>query len=264
MNDIGMRFRWSLLQMMLAVAMMAGMASLSIHLLYVHASPLEVIEQAGGMVLGDYDNAGNLLECVVFFKSSSMMGPREIRAICRLPNVRGIAFRRWEEPAPDLSQFSQILTLDTINILDGNDDMFASIAKIPHLRVLRLSGDKVKGAGLYHLAGMQKLEILDLSDTCTTDSGAQVLHRIKGLEEVGLRNTCISDAALSDLWRLKALKHLDLARTPITASGVQDLAKIRTLKSVNLNYTLVSGSDIGPLEHVDHVVGFGLDRESAE
>lgn len=264
MKTIGMRFRWSLLQLMLAVAIVAGLASLSIHLLYAYASPHEVIEQAGGTVFGDYDNAGNLLECAVYFKSSSMMGPREIQAICKLPNVSGIVIRHWEEPVPDLSQLSHILTLDTINILDGNDSVFASIAKIPHLQVLRVSGDKVKGVGLHHLTGMQKLAVLDLSDTSTTDSGAQFLHQIQGLQDLGLRNTCITDAALTDLWRLKALKHLNLAQRPITASGVQDLGKIRTLKSVNLNFTLVTGSDIGPLEHVDRVTGIGFNRESVE
>lgn len=264
MKTIGMRFRWSLLQLMLAVAIVAGLASLSIHLLYAYASPHEVIEQAGGTVFGDYDNAGNLLECVVYFKSSSMMGPREIRAICKLPNVSGIAFSHWEEPTPDLSQLGHILTLDTINIVDGNDSVFASIAKIPHLQVLRVSGDRVKGVGLNHLTGMQKLEVLDLSNTSTTDSNAQFLHQIQGLKDVGLRHTLVSDAALTDLWRLKDLQYLNLAWTRVTASGVQDLAKIRKLKRVNLDFTFVSGSDIGPLEHVDRVVGFGFDRESVE
>jgi hypothetical protein len=98
-----------------------------------------------------------------------------------------------------------------------------TLARLKHLRVLRLQGTFVTDAGLKHIAGLADLRELDLNDCRISDAGMQYLKRLTRLEKLRLAGSLVTNAGLEVLWGKPALLTLDLRYTRVTRSGVSRL-----------------------------------------
>ena len=105
-----------------------------------------------------------------------------------------------------------------VNCSQG-DAICAHLAKLSHLKFVKLDGSRVSDEGLAKLAKLQKLQALNLDGTDVTDAGMKHL------------------AGMTELWQLV------LSRTRITDRGMQCLGAVKKLRWLTLEESLVS--DVG-------------------
>src|SRR4051794_31691111 len=92
----------------------------------------------------------------------------EDKAAAFLQKLGGSVIRdekRAGQPVVEVQLFHRAVT----------DADLKELAKLKHLRVLYLSGNKVTDAGLAELANLEQLQVLSLSDNKVTDAGLKVL-----------------------------------------------------------------------------------------
>ena len=127
------------------------------------------------------------------------------------------------------------------------------------------SADELTGQ-LESLASVPRVVALDLSGTSVTDAHAEQLQQLHELQTLDLSNTAISDKGLEDLSKMTSLKKLTLSYTRVTDDGLSDhIPEFRSLETLELSRrnrpvrTSRSTADGGVLETFFSGIKLGID-----
>jgi internalin A len=153
--------------------------------------------------------------------------PAFVDAVRRIDEVRGqIAFdSRGKLVGLDLSS-------GRVSVTDAD---LALLTTLPRLRVLKLSGGQVTGAGMHHVAGLSELAELWLLDAQIGDAGLRQLTTLKRLRTLRVRR-CMSltDDVLASLSQFPELTHVALIESAFTDQGIGHLKNLSGLKALDL------------------------------
>jgi len=136
------------------------------------------------------------------------------------------------QPVTEFFSFGQDLT----------DDDLKLFADYPEVRSLQLQGQKIKGSGVKHLAGLKKLERLSLAFTGITDENLKELANLKALKALSLLNTTITDEGIKTLVAtFPDLEELWLGQNfEITDDGFKQVVAFKKLRRLHM-----SNSNVG-------------------
>ncbi|MEM6470700.1 MAG: hypothetical protein AAF802_14170 [Planctomycetota bacterium] len=154
-------------------------------------------------------------------------------------------------------------------ILNGgevSDVSMGLIAKLPHLRHLRLRRSAISDDGLRELATCRTLQILNLPHADLSDRGLASLRDLPELRLLRLGGDRLTRNAADEIARLESLRQLHLIGVPIDDRGLRKLADLPKLQSLYLDGSAVSEAgwdwlfETHPDLHV-HVNATHLDRD---
>jgi hypothetical protein len=114
------------------------------------------------------------------------------------------------------------------------DEALKSLAGMPQLERLWLSGTKVSDRGIAHLRGHPSLVDIDLGYTAITDSALAELATIPRLSDLDLTATAVTDQGLAHLERHAQLSYINLQLTEIRGSGLASLSRLPSLQELCL------------------------------
>jgi hypothetical protein len=110
------------------------------------------------------------------------------------------------------------------------DTLLDRLSRVDHLTALDLSGSKaLTDAGLRSLARLPRLRDLNLSGCPLTDRGLEILRHLPALERVSLAWTPITDAGAEHLSACAHLRSVDLSGTECGDGAIRALAGKRAL-----------------------------------
>lgn len=109
-----------------------------------------------------------------------------------------------------------------VNCRDG-DLLCKSLARLPHLRFLKLQGSRVTDEGLASLAGLRRLEALNCNGATLTDAGMEHIAGMPRLWQLMLSDTQVSDHGMAHLMALSRLRWLAVERTQVSEAGIKRL-----------------------------------------
>jgi hypothetical protein len=105
------------------------------------------------------------------------------------------------------------------------DDVLARVAALDHLEELDLSGSRaLTGTGLRHLARLPHLRILRLGGCAVGDDDVAMLRDLPRLERIVLAGTRVTDAGVEHLAPCTALEMVDLSGTRTGDGAIRALA----------------------------------------
>jgi hypothetical protein len=121
-----------------------------------------------------------------------------------------------------------------------NEPAMAALAKLPHLRTLRLiccvnyKAD-YQAATLKAVARLKQLRELDLSSNSLRGEGLKELARLPHLQSLDL-TACggLNDPVMRAVGSLRQLRSLDLSCTNVTDAGLKELSGLKQLRRLNL------------------------------
>jgi len=131
--------------------------------------------------------------------------------------------------------------LTNINVQDKG---LARLAKLTHLKELRLAQTKVKGRTL---APFVELRYLDVSYTPFDDEGLAGLSGMTQLSKLYLRDTFVTDEGLKHISGLRNLTELDLYGARVSDAGLVYLKNLTALRKLNLLGAAVSDDGLDQL-----------------
>ena len=137
------------------------------------------------------------------------------------------------------------LRLDQTGVTDAGME---SVAKIPDLEVLSLSGTRVGDRGLGHLKQAQTLRHLTLDAMPITDAGLAHLTELPRLQALSLWKGFITDAGCRHLGQMSGLILLSLDETQVTDAGLRELYKLKNLRRISLWNTQVTDRGVANLQ----------------
>lgn len=176
-----------------------------------------------------------LLEKVILVKAS--LTDRGVSRLTTLTHLKGLSI--GDHPKINGECLKDIAGMQSLEILslDGsrnlNDDAFAELVEMPHLRMLTLNWTRVGEEAFTHISRFRELEELIVDSPNITDGCIQSLSSHSQLRLLRLHGGKISDKGLVELTSLSALKRLYLTNySDISDEGIQCLAKIGGLESI--------------------------------
>jgi len=104
--------------------------------------------------------------------------------------------------------------------------------------------DACEESALKSLATLPKLRILDLTGGDTADEALEVLSGFPALEEVLINHGRFTAKGLASLTKLTKLRRLEAVRTALGPEAGSVLARFSNLRKLNLDYTTVNDSAI--------------------
>lgn len=152
------------------------------------------------------------------------------------------------------------------------DQNLASLRDLKELRTLDLTGNApITDEGLIHLRGLRNLHTIKLGLTKTGDGGMDHLASLRQLETIILDHTKITSAGLARLALLDHLKELSLRYTAIDDAGVAHLIRMRSLVSLTVTDTEIRDEGLQRLALLPNlaklyvtVAAKGISAEGAE
>ncbi|MGF1581229.1 MAG: leucine-rich repeat domain-containing protein [Gemmataceae bacterium] len=132
---------------------------------------------------------------------------------------------------PLLSSFRdlEVLYLSRTNV---RDEYLKSVAGLPKLKTLLLSGTSITPKGLQHLESLETLERLDLSKTQV--ESLKGLSKFTNLRHIGLDKTSLPDEALGVLGQLKELTLVSIS--DVKTAGDDGIAHVSQLPKLHQLY----------------------------
>lgn len=118
------------------------------------------------------------------------------------------------------------------------------VGQSPQLVELGLIDTGVKGSGLQHLKGLDKLETLVLVGPTVTDAWLENLPELERLKTLRLWGVDITNRGLQSLARFPNLEGLYIQGVGIGGGGLDVLRQLPKLKRLDLKYTKVDDRDL--------------------
>ncbi len=135
---------------------------------------------------------------------------------------------------------------------------------LPNLRILRLSGARIKGEEFVNLSGVPSLEFVEFDVGMVTDEALRTLRQhdmihllaaeargpdepLKSVRAMRLAQQPITDEGLKVLRMIDSLTELDLSGTSVSDAGVKDLKEMPALEKLNLHDTRVTNQGLASL-----------------
>ena len=145
-------------------------------------------------------------------------------------SLRGLTSLRIEgqvdvTPA-GLEHLASLEKLESLEIRSAGlqDDQLAFLRRLPRLRTLELAGNRLTGAGMVHLTGLQELQTLSLSfNPALDDTGLAPLAKLQNLRQLSAQQVGVTDAGLRHLRQMHQLRSLDLLGAPVSAQAMRRL-----------------------------------------
>ncbi len=135
------------------------------------------------------------------------------------------------------------LTLESIPVESGpqiTDAGVAHLSGLVNLEELSIYAQKLKGASIQHLIGMQKLRCLTLISPLVHDRDLSPLASLVSLERLELPDSGIDGTGFAHLVGNPRLRSLFLARSHVGDLGLAQIARLPNLEFVNLCNTQVT------------------------
>ena len=144
----------------------------------------------------------------------------------------------------------QVIGIDLRASWVGDSDL-ASIAEIPTLKRLDLSGTRISDHGLRQLKNATAITDLNLRYAeLITDQGISALRNWKHLVRLNLEGTKITDGALQQLSALSSLEVLNIGSVQVTDAGVEALTSLTNLKELTLGGNKLTDAGLQPLRQL--------------
>ena len=204
--------------------------------------------------------------CELYYVSSKNYGAISLR---NLQNLQVVTLSKISEP------FAYLNKLQTLMLIEIQDDKMIHLAKLKNLRQLflwkadindgslihlrrlknlwslSLSNSKISGKGLIHLRNLSNLRAIDLSGTNLSDKGFEQLGKILSLYVVDLKSVKINEKKLKFLTNLKNLRNIKFIpiswrifgskeKLDIRDEGMIHLGKLSKLRSLDLSYSKIT------------------------
>src|SRR5882724_2326302 len=241
------------------------------------ADPIARIEDlpAGQLLIRGINLVGTLVEPTDLRRFSGLTGLRELELPGPQwnPNAGSKLDANDEfEAIANLTGLEKLhFSLHFLTNINVQDKGLARLAKLTHLKELRLAQTKVKGRtltpfvelryldvsytpfddeGMAVLAGMTQLSKLYLRDTFVDDEGLKHIAGLKNLTELDLYGAHVSDAGLVYLKDLTRLRKLNLLGAAVSDSGLDQLSGMTELRELNLYRTRITNAGLERLKRM--------------
>lgn len=163
-----------------------------------------------------------------------------------------------------------VVSLDISEQDAATDDTLAAVKHLPHLQEFYAIYCPIRGAGLAHFVGLQKLEKLDLFATQVDDRALQFISQLRSLKYldvmscgVGPDGTVrqgpgeITDEGVALIAKLPNLETLCISGV-ITDQGLRSLAALTKLRSLEIDSKHITEEGIKSLRTA--IPGIEIDR----
>lgn len=185
----------------------------------------------------------------------TMVTSSGMQSLESLKTLRGLNVSFTNVSDAGLQHIGRLTKLEYLDLSPGgelrhaiDDEALLHLDELRELRVLKLSGTRVKGKGFAAVQNMSKLKCLNLSWTPVTDDGLKYVSGLSELEVLIIhKGEHVTDAGLKYLSGLNRLDVLALAGTAVTGSGIVHLKELPHLAVLNLSETPLTS---GPLVHL--------------
>jgi hypothetical protein len=130
-------------------------------------------------------------------------------------------------------QFPEISELHGSFLEDEDLKLIAS--KLPHSKVLDLSGSAGSGItdqGLAHLRPLKELRVVNVSGTWVTGRGFDGWQSAETLEELEIWGTLVDDSGISNVASFKNLRRLDISLCNLSGKCLAALGKLKRLEKL--------------------------------
>jgi hypothetical protein len=191
-----------------------------------------------------------LPEVTAFVTNGADLGDEDVKLFARFTKLQSLTFFHPGKgfAGPGLGELAGLADLENLTVAGssafGNEGM-AAIARLPHLKSLRVFHTNADGQGVALLKGMSGLTSITLGQrlsnkppTMLADDTIGVLASMKSLESVSLSESRLSLDALSQLKQLTSLKRLTLDNLDIAEADIDKLRKV--LPAVQIKWTAPS------------------------
>ena len=125
----------------------------------------------------------------------------------------------------DLFPRLRILGLFNDPITDAGLAAISASKVSRELRQLLVGRTKITDAGLKSIAGLPRLYLLEMSGTAVTDAGIAQLGAMERLKVLRFRSTAVTDQGMASLGGLKALIMMSVGGSKVTDAGIADLRR---------------------------------------
>lgn len=117
----------------------------------------------------------------------------------------------------------------------------SAFAALPRLKTLRISSDRVTGAGLALLADQPELDTLSVDGTGVDDDTLSLLRDHRRLRVLDLAGTLVTDRGLAHLRLMPRLEAIYLDHLSITDAGLVHLQGMPRLETISLRSDRLPG-----------------------
>jgi beta-lactamase regulating signal transducer with metallopeptidase domain/uncharacterized protein YjbI with pentapeptide repeats/Leucine-rich repeat (LRR) protein len=182
------------------------------------------------------------------------IGDDGLAAMCDLPNVEYLQLSQTGVSGDGLKDLERMPRLSVL-ILDFGDrneqpaglqPHLREIAKLSHLKDLRIRGWGLDSSDLKEIAGMLNLQDLNV-DMPLDDEGAQHIGGLRNLQTLEIHDSVLTDAGLKQLANLGQLTSLDL-EGHFTDRGLASLAKLQSLWGLQVRSPYITKAGLRALE----------------
>ncbi len=120
------------------------------------------------------------------------------------------------------------------------DEIFATLADMPHLKRLYIDDSLVTNEGMLGLQRCVAITHLSVSSTDISDEGVRNIAKKRSLRDLNISGTSITDEGLQHLEDMPNLERLYLGGTTITDKGLIHLGKIPGLRVLWISNKILS------------------------
>jgi hypothetical protein len=132
-----------------------------------------------------------------------------------------------DEILKHLDQFAKLRSLGLFNspITDEGLATLGASKTASELRQLLLGRTKVTDAGMKSVAKLPRLYLLEISGTAVTDAGIAALAPAPRLKVLRFRSTTVTDRGMDSLREVKTLLMMSVGGSKVTEAGIASLRK---------------------------------------
>ncbi|MEW4453800.1 hypothetical protein AB1L30_14090 [Bremerella sp. JC817] len=127
-------------------------------------------------------------------------------------------------------------------------EMLEKIQQCEHLEFIDLPHSSITTADLLRLPNFAELEVLKVSHTAIDDRALPPLAGSADLFILEARKTDITDAGVAHLATCTRLTHLDLSGSKATSACLKHLAGVKSLRQISLNECPIDPQDLAVVE----------------
>ncbi len=182
------------------------------------------------------------------------IGDEELAVMCDLPNLEFLTLAETQVSGDGLAQLARLPKLSILSLDFGARDEqpagprpdLREVAKLPHLKDLRLRGWGLDSNDLESIAAMPGLEELNVGFP-VDDQGAQQIASLRNLTSLEISNGVLTDVGVKHLSNLRKLTFLDLTGH-FSDRGLESLAQLKLLWGFQVRSPYITTAGLRALE----------------
>ncbi len=189
---------------------------------------VDALVRQGAMILTKADSGGaKVVEVKLLGKKFDNGAMEHLRFFPALETLRCIDAQVDDTFVKQLEKFPRLRVLGFFNapITDAGLAALADSKLSGELRQLLLGRTRITDLGLKSIARLPRLYLLELSGTKVTDAGINELSQLAPLKVLRFRGTAVSDQGIAQLGKLSKLMLLSVGGSRVTSAGIAELRK---------------------------------------